>query len=113
MTFERREYRDFIIYIARVFHLCSMLFTDVNTNNANVSWNQFLLFVFYTPNIYPSGEMVKSLSANIAYIKFLRYGSQYVPRTCSMFYDLVVTRCDLVVTRYYLVVTRCDFVVTR
>ena len=29
------------------------------------------------------------------------------------FYDLEVTRCDLVATRYYLVVTRCDLVVTR
>ena len=55
--------------------------------------------------------MVKSLLANIAYMKFFRYGSHYVPR--SMFYDPVVTRCDLVVTRYYLVVTRCDLVVTK
>ena len=33
-----------------------------------------------------------------------KYGSQYVPR--SIFYDLVVTRCDLVATGYHLVVTR-------
>ena len=40
-------------------------------------------------------------------------GSQYVP--CSMFYDLVVTRCGIVVTRYdvHLVTTRSFLVTTR
>ena len=32
--------------------------------------------------------MVKSFLANIAYMKFFRYGSQYVPR--SIFYDLAI-----------------------
>ena len=84
-----------------------------------VGINFFLsCFFFLHTTIYPSGEMLKSLLANIAYMKFFRYGSQYVPR--SIFYDLVVTRyflvvmrCDLVVTRYHLVVTRNRLVVTR